>query len=212
MRFKEIISEAPLPGDWDKEVYTPQTSFKKRMEYAIARAQKMGRGSSRTAFIIEYQGRPTILKVAHNRKGMAQNEAEARILSDRYVSNIVIPIIDYDEDHDYPTWIHTEKAEKATEKQLCQLLKTPSLMDLVTYARYNINGDSTTRFDAYIRKTISDNDMQIFYEHVDAITELYTNFNVNVADFAWKQNWGIFNGRPVVIDVGYTEEVIKQHY
>lgn len=206
MRFKEIISEAPLPGDWDKEVYTPQTSFKKRMEYAIARAQKIGRGSSRTAFVIEYQGRETILKVAHNRKGMAQNEAEAEILSHPMVSDIVIPIIDHDSDY---TWIHTEKAEKANEKQLCVLMKTPKLDYLVAYARYLINSDDITSMDKYIRKTNSDDDMYIFYEYVDALTQLNQMFNVNLADFNHPRNWGIFNGRPVVIDVGFTEDVAK---
>lgn len=92
MKIREIISEAPLPDDWDKAVYTPQTSYKKRIDYAVAKAQKLGKGSSRTAFTVTYEGRPTVLKVAHNIKGMAQNEAEAELLSDGYLSGIGIMI------------------------------------------------------------------------------------------------------------------------
>lgn len=114
MKISELLNEAPLPPDWDSNVFTPDNTYKKRMDYAAARAQKLGRGSSRTAFEIEYQGRTTVLKVAHNIKGMAQNKAEANILDDWSVEQlgITIPIIDYDNAHDSPVWIHMEKLRK----------------------------------------------------------------------------------------------------
>ena len=63
-----VIDEAPLPPDWDETQFTPKTSFKQRLAYALERAKKLGAGSSRVAMIIEYQGRPTALKVAKNKK------------------------------------------------------------------------------------------------------------------------------------------------
>ena len=77
MRVRDIISEAPLPPEWDKSVFTPNVAYKKRIDYAVERAHRLGRGSSRTAVEIMYEGRATVLKVAHNIKGMAQNAAEA---------------------------------------------------------------------------------------------------------------------------------------
>lgn len=212
MRIHELILETPLPSDWDKEVYKPNTSYKKRIEYAVARAQKMGKGSARTAFEIEYEGRPTILKVAHNSKGMAQNAEEAKILDDYNVSSIVIPMIDYDNANPQPTWIHLEKAEKATEKQLCKLLKTPKLEYLITYASYSIQGTDVEKLDQYIRKFIPEQDMETFYGYVDALMELHVNFNVNLGDLNGTSNWGIFHGEPKVIDVGYTEDVAKTYW
>jgi hypothetical protein len=117
MKLRNILTEVPLPGDWDSSAYTKQKSFASRVKYATARAKKIGTGSSRVAFEIEYQGRPTILKIAKNKKGMAQNEYEISTLGDWYVKslNITIPIIDSDEiDEDNPTWLHTEKASKMT--------------------------------------------------------------------------------------------------
>jgi len=37
-------------------------------------AKRLGGGSSRVAFLIDYQGRKTILKVAKNNKGLAQSQ------------------------------------------------------------------------------------------------------------------------------------------
>jgi len=226
MRITDIIGEsaideAPLPPDWDKSVYTPKTSYKKRIEYAVARAQKMGKGSSRTAFDIEYEGRPTVLKVAHNVKGMAQNKEEAEILDDGYVQDlgITIPIIDYDEEHDEPVWIHTEKAQKATEKQLCNLMKCGSLRLLVAMAFASTGKKGgTLSHEEVIRELKSDRfkytdeDVELCEEYAQALTELAVNFDVGLWDFVRTANWGLFNGKPVVIDVGYTDAVHAAHY
>jgi hypothetical protein len=222
IKENEIVTETPLPDGsdgkeaWDKSVFTPQTSYKKRIEYAVARAQKIGKGSSRSAFEIEYQGRPTILKVAHNKKGAAQNQAEAAILDDGYIKQIgiAIPLIDYDEDHDEPTWIHTEKALKATPKTLCNLMKTPSLDTLVDHATYSLMGDfkTTNRIKDFISQKFSEADVETFFEYSDMLMELSNSFDINISDFRRAANWGIYNGQPIIIDLGFTEEVKKKHY
>jgi hypothetical protein len=216
---ESTIDEAPLPSDWDKSVYTPQTSYKKRIEYAVARAQKMGKGSSRTAFEIEYEGRPTILKVAHNAKGMAQNEAESSILDDGYVESlgIAIPLIDYDEEHNQPVWIHLEKAQKASEKQLCGYMKCGKLSLLVDLAlinagviRRSYNGTlETLKAQPY---NYSDDDVELCEEYVSALTELATSYEVSLYDLTRPANWGMYNGKPVVIDIGFTDSVRKTYY
>lgn len=215
-----IISEVPLPSDWDQTVYTPQTSYKKRIEYAVARAQKIGAGSSRVAVVIPYQGRDTVLKVAKNIKGMAQNEAEANLLEDGYIQSlgIAIPIIDYDLEHEQPVWIHTELATKATNKQLCELMKCGKLVWLVNTAKYAQTGRGQDhspevakiyRDDGY--PAYAQNNLDIFHEYVDVLQELM-GFEVNLDDFVKPGNWGIYQGKPVIIDLGFTQSVARQHY
>lgn len=207
-----IIDEAPLPPDWDKKIYTPQTSYKKRIEYAVARAQKLGKGSSRTAFTVTFEGRPTVLKVAHNAKGMAQNEAEAKLLSDGYLSSlgILIPIIDYDEEHQQPIWIHTEQAQKATQKQLCDIMKCGKLEWLVNAAKFAQTGRGQDHKED-ITKLYGEDGLEIFHEWVDALQEL-AQFDILLDDFSRAANWGIYAGNPVIIDVGFTQVVGQQHY
>lgn len=38
------------------------------------------------------------------------------------------------------------------------------------------------------------------------------NYNLVLADFNRKSNWGIINGRPVIIDYGFTREVSRRYY
>lgn len=215
IKENDTIMEVPLPSDWDASVYTPQTSYKKRIDYAVARAQKSGKGSSRTAFTIQHEGRPTILKVAHNRKGMGQNEAEADLLSDYTLQNlgIAIPIIDYDEEHPQPVWIHTEKATKATEKQLCAIMKCPSLHVLVDHASYIANGENASNLQNWLRERMSEDDLETFFEYSDKLTDLSVSYNININDFRRAANWGLVNGnQPVVIDLGFTHDVAKTYY
>lgn len=210
--IRENITEAPLPAEWDKTVYTPAQSYKKRIDYAVARAQKLGTGSSRVAFDIPYEGRNTVLKVAKNAKGMAQNQAEASLLEDGYLQQlgIMIPLIDYDEEHAQPVWIHTEKAMKATPKQLCDLMKCGKLDWLVDAAKYAQTGQGRDHNDDVV-KLYGEEGLETFHEYVDLLQELH-GFEINLADFSRAANWGLYNGQPVVIDLGFTQEVAKQHY
>ena len=84
MKLKNIITEVPLPSDWDDSQYKSHVPFAKRIRYAKARAKQVGVGSSRVAFVVPYQGRDTVLKIAKNKKGMAQNDYESQMFSDYY--------------------------------------------------------------------------------------------------------------------------------
>jgi GNAT superfamily N-acetyltransferase len=206
------LGEAPLPADWDPAQYRPGTTFKDRLAYALERAKKLGTGSSRVATIIEYQGRPTVLKIAKNRKGLAQNSVEASILEDWYAKklDILIPLIDYDEQNQDPTWIHTEVANKATERQLCNLMKCDNLSQLV-----NMSSSIAKRkmFQDHFRsKGRSEEDIEIVSEYADKLYELYTNFDVELVDMIGARNWGIYNGKPVIIDIGFNTDVMKRFY
>lgn len=214
--FEEFLNETPLPDSWDASVYQKNVPFKKQIEYAVARALKLGKGSSRTAVEIEYKGRPTVLKIAHNKKGLLQNKAEAEILSDRFATSldILIPLIDYDEQNEEPGWIHIEKANKVTEKKLCELLRTPKLIALVTVTQDRLTtGNYYKRAaESYLRsvKEFNNNDsekMDLFYEYSDALLTLANSFKLELDDCSDARNWGIYNNKPVIIDAGFTEEV-----
>jgi hypothetical protein len=211
MKVSELLLEVPLPADWEKSVYTPRTSFAKRVQYAKERAQKIGGGSSRVAFEIPYEGRPTILKVAKNKKGMAQNEYEAQMLYDYYVRDlgITIPIIDYDEEHEPPTWIHTEKASKMTPtlfKKHFNGLTPQQVMEMVYYmigrARTNISPETVDQYEQIMESN----------ETISSLVDLVGNYDIAGGDFGRLANWGLYNNRPVIIDIGASNDIVKQHY
>lgn len=204
MRLKEaLILEAPLPDDWDANIYSERVPFATRVKYATERAEKVGKGSSRVAFIIPYQGRKTVLKIALNTKGMAQNDDEARLLDDRYMQStgIVIPLIDYDERNSRPTWIHTEYATKITQKQLEKFFGGLPMYQITAYL------DKLTERSRYGSATLPP---EIYEnEYFQALQVVVGNFGIPAADFDRKANWGLYKNKPVIIDLGYTDATAK---
>lgn len=216
---EEIIDEMPLPVDWDPSQYGRGTTFKQRLAYALERAKKLGTGSSRVATIIEYQGRPTVLKIAKNQKGLAQNSVEASILEDGYASQmgILIPLIDYDEQNREPTWIHTEMAQKANERQLCSLMKCDNLTQLVNYAqaitgRKKYLGTAQSYIEHMRQKGKSEQDIETMSEYANKLAELNSSFDVELGDFTRAANWGLYQGNPIIVDVGFNSNVLNQYY
>lgn len=216
---EEVLDEMPLPADWDPASMRQQaTTFKSRLAYALERAKKLGTGSSRVATVIEYEGRPTVLKIAKNAKGLAQNSVEADILSDGYASQIgiLIPIIDYDEQNREPSWVHTELAQKANEKQICYLMKCDSLMQMVRFANTIAGKYRGQTAQSFIENMINDGkrdeDIEVMTEYANKLADLANSFDVELADFARPANWGIYQGHPVVVDVGFNSNVMNQYY
>lgn len=225
MRAIEFLSESynvdemALPADWDETMLGHDKTFKSRLEYALERAPKIGAGSSRTAFIIPDNGRETVLKVAKNKKGMAQNEAEVDILEDGYIGkmDIVIPLIDYDRKNPTPVWIQTEKANKLNKKRLEQLLYCDELDDGLDDFMGVVAGMIGLRHSWVIPvkqikqdledTTMSQEEIDVFFEYVNEVAMLLSSSSLVIDDLYNIGNWGEYNGRPVIIDLGFTESV-----
>lgn len=212
--WEEEVNEMALPTDWDPTELGHDKTFKSRLEYAKNRAPKLGGGSSRIAFTIPDNGRPTVLKIAKNKKGLAQNEAEVDILTDGYIKNldIVIPLIDYDKVNEQPIWLQTELAQKASEKQLCDIMKSGKyLFHLTTYASSligNPDGWAMGRVREHL-KSLSSEDLEIFKEYASEIATLLQATNLKYGDLDRAANWGLYKGRPVIIDLGFTDSVAE---
>lgn len=200
--YNQQLIEAPLPDDWDGDVFSERVPFAKRIQYAKQRAAKAGAGSSRVAFVIPYQGRQTVLKVAKNGKGMAQNEAEVDMFNDYYLTGlgITIPMIDYDEKNGTPTWIHTEFAQKAKPGDFVKACGA-SLDVLIKSALYQCG---KSKFNP----GVIDDENELLY----SLTNLIGNYDIPHGDFTRIANWGIWNGEPVIIDLGLSSDVLEQHY
>ena len=219
MRAREIIQEVPLPQDWDPEQMSLRQTFKDRLKYALDRAKRLGGGSSRVAMTIEYQGRPTALKVAKNRKGLAQNQAEIEILSDGYAGRlpIVIPLIDFDRANAEPVWLQTELARRVQAPTLMKMLHTPTLWLLTNQVR-NLVGKRMPHEmdDDKIKETYfgydtgaTEADYEKFRDYADQIAELIMSSTLEIGDLQNPANWGVYNGRPVIIDLGFTEDTME---
>lgn len=212
-RTLRLLTENPPPLDWDLKTF--DASFVKQLKYAKERAKVIGTGSSRVAFIIDYQGRETVLKIAKNRKGLAQNEKEADYSLYRMYPDITINMIDYDEEHDQPTWIHFEKADKLTKRDFeriegfsfddfCKLLNQFRLNNDARLQRLNYN--VTRDMNQSTVELIKDSELY------NDVTDMSVNYDLSVGDFTTLRNWGLYNDKPVIIDLGFDSQVFKLYY
>ena len=221
MKSTEFINEAPLPDHWDTTVFSPGNVIKKQVDYVLANSKKLGTGSSRIVTSIMYQGRQTALKIAKNKKGLAQNEAELAIVDDGYAKNmnIVIPLIDYDKENDPPRWLQFEQASKTTERQLCAIMKCAHLSDVVMMADIVLgeiaDAKGLDRAKILERNKVAgftNEDKDIFYGYVNDLAMLADSFNIELIEFIDPRNWGIYKGKAVVVDIGFTSGVASSHY
>ena len=221
MKINDIIKETPLPQDWDSKKLDASRSFKSRIDYAVSKAKEIGAGSARVVFSIPYNGRNTALKVAKNAKGLAQNNTEASLLSDAYVSQlgILIPIIDYDDKSQEPIWIQTEEAQPfLSKKHLVDMLGVISLKDLIgladyiegSYGQFSISNEEFSKI--HLEAGYSESQIDRAIDIANAIAELRRSYDVVTGDLKRYQNWGIWQGKPVIIDLGLTNDVHARFY
>ena len=98
--MKIIITEAQLkalkemayPSTFNIEEFMSLSSFAKRVEYCNKRLKFLGQGSSRRVYMIDNE---KCLKLARNKKGIAQNEAE----NDGYLQQLNLCPKIYKSDH-----------------------------------------------------------------------------------------------------------------
>jgi predicted Ser/Thr protein kinase len=213
--FKKFLIETPPPEDWDRQVF--DTSYKKQLAYAMERAKKIGSGSSRVVFEIPFEGRPTVLKIAKNAKGLAQNGKEADWGMYRMNPDITCPLIDYDEEHDQPTWIHLEKAEKL-KASVFKSIEGFSFEDfgyMVRDCEQTREGRKGKYFEINWEGHVSDEkeiekirESELFYD----VERIMGDFDIMAGDLQRLANWGLYKGHPVIIDLGFDSSIYKSHY
>ena len=221
--IESTVDEMALPADWDPAALGHDKTFKSRLEYALQRAPRLGGGSSRVAFVIPDQGRETVLKIAKNNKGLAQNQAEADILDDGYLGrlDIVIPLVDYEKTNREPVWIQTEKANKVSQQKLAKLLHAGGRWPMTNFLyavenklgrrqKYMSSLDDITQ--DMINTGSSEQNIEIFMDYVDQVADLCSSSSLLAADFGTASNWGEYQGRPVIIDLGFTESVYQMYW
>lgn len=212
LTFSQFLNESPIPDDWDSDIYNERIPFARRIKYAQERARRLGAGSSRIAFVIPYQGRDTVLKIAKNSKGMAQNEAEAQLFDDYYLkdSGIFIPMIDYDEKSSLPTWIHTEMATKAKQSDFKRETggTVEEVFRYLQHRKEERSGKRQQYSGAYRKPDHLDTESEL----ISAMEDYIGNYDPNISDYGRLANWGVYKGSLVIIDAGLTDDVYSSHY
>lgn len=131
---------------------------------------RIGSGSGRDVYDLE---NGYVIKIARNKKGIAQNKAEHQI-SLKSKSELLAEILTVSNDYKYLIMIKAERVQFFSE--------------IWNY------------FDVKSNR-------QLF--QLTAFRDLIGNNELLIADLIRKSSWGLVQGRPVIVDFGFTRQVRK---
>ena len=173
-------------------------TFNARKNYAEKNLKHLSSGSSR---IVLLTAEKTIIKLAKNDRGIAQNETEANL---KTKSKFFNPTISFAKNF---SWIETNYLDKITAKDFEKLTK--------------INFDDFGEAIRYGLKKISGNIDKEKPDHFDTIckSDIYNEVKeVGLAnklmggDLARISSWGKKDNHPVLLDTGLTRKVFDDFY
>jgi hypothetical protein len=207
----EITEE--YPATWNKDEFEKITSFAGKLKYAATHLPKIASGSGRAVFKIDDT---KVLKIAKNKKGLAQNNVESEYLLQKY--DITARTFDRGDDvkNIGPFWIEMELAKKVGKKRFEELTGI-TLDELHTHLmynsarrKYNVAPPRTPEDASYLEK-IQNN------EFVIDLTGLMADYDFpDIGDMTRLSTYGEVNrdGKPkiVLVDFGLTNTVFYDFY
>ena len=173
-------------------------TYAARKKYAESNLKHLSSGSSRIVYLTP---RKTIVKLAKNDKGIAQNKAEANPeMKSKYLNQVLGCAKNY-------SWMETHYLEKITEKEFEEMtgLKFDDFGEAIRYGLRDVSGNT----DKEKPENFSEVEKSDIYKEVKSVGE---KFKLMPGDLARISSWGTKDGRPVLIDAGLTKNVYEDFY
>lgn len=173
-------------------------TYTARKEYAEKHLEHLSSGSSR---IVYKTPKGTILKLAKNDKGIAQNRAEANPkMKSKYLNEILGHASNY-------AWIETHYLDKITAKQFEEMtgLDFDDFGEGIRYGLKKVSGNTDLEKPENFEKV----EKSDIYKEVHRIG---SEFKLMPGDLARISSWGVRDKHPVLIDAGLTADVFEEYY
>ena len=201
--FQLIFESVNYPAGFDINEFSQLSSFAARKRYAAERLQKLGEGSSRIVYGIDNE---TVLKMAKNKKGLAQNQVEADWGMHQMYSDLLPDLIEAD---DNDLWLVKQRANRIKKSEFERMtgFKFEQFGNALRLRTEEIMGRNRHAIPEEYEDILDD-------EFVGDVVSLIVDFDLEVGDMAAISNWGKLSdeGDPVLTDVGLNRSVYKEHY
>ena len=205
----ELELTEDYPVGFDINEFKNIWSYAGKMRFAKEHLDKpIGNGSARVVYRVDEN---KVLKLAKNKKGKAQNEAEGQWYQESYYDDIIANVIDYDfEEH---LWVEMELAIRAKRPDFKRLWGI-NFDDLFFYLKKRY-------FENHGRKSMFhiDDETVKELEEIDEVNHLVSFMYDSSApdgDLSKLNSWGLVKRSDgeylVLIDFGLNEEVFKTYY
>lgn len=172
-------------------------TFMARKKYAEKNLSHLSSGSSRLVYLT---GEKTVIKMAKNDKGIAQNKAETNPkMKSKYLNKILSHAKDY-------SWLETNFLEKITTKEFEDMtdISFEDFCESISYGLKDVSSSSKKKPKNFDKIKKSD-----IYKEIDRIG---TEFDLMPGDIERISSWGTKDGVPILIDAGLTKKVYKEFY
>jgi hypothetical protein len=175
-------------------------TYAARKKYAEANLEHLSSGSSRITYLTPDK---TVIKLAKNDRGLAQNKEEVAANSkcnSKYLNKVLKNVSNY-------YWIEVPFLDKITEKKFKEMtgIDFDDFGEALRYSLRSISGNTDKEKPSdYEEITKSD----LFKE----ISDIGKKLDLMPGDLARISSWGVKEGNPVLIDCGLTKKVFADHY
>jgi len=173
-------------------------TYNARKKYAERNLEHLSSGSARIVYLTPDK---TIVKLAKNDKGIAQNKAESNPkMKSSYLNKIISCAKNY-------AWCETHYLDKITEKDFEKMtgLDFEEFGDAIRYGLKEMSGNT----DKKKPKNFDEVSKSDIYKEMKDIGQ---KFKLLPGDMARISSWGTKDGKPILIDAGLTRDIFEEFY
>lgn len=173
-------------------------TYQARKKYAEQNLKHLSSGSSRIVYLTPTK---TVLKLAKNDKGIAQNKAESNPkMKSKYLNKI------HGHGKNY-AWIEVDYLDKITPKEFEKMtgLDFDDFGESIRYGLKKVSGNS----DKKKPKNFDKIEKSKIYKE---IKDIGSKFGLMPGDLVKISSWGSKDGKPILIDSGLTKDVFEEFY
>jgi hypothetical protein len=205
--LRENLVGEDYPSSWNIEEFKKLNSFTKRVEYCNTHLKRLAAGSSRIVYMVDNE---KVLKLAKNKKGLAQNEVEIEYGNYYDLSGIVAKVFESDENN---LWVEMELAKKVTPNIFKSVVGV-SFDEYVNAMKYSY----FTNIKPSRYPTAKPDNMDEMWdnEFVYEMLSFMGNYDIPVGDLGRLSTYGLVNrdghDTIVMIDYGLTNDVYGTYY
>jgi hypothetical protein len=206
-RLIEQLMDEEYPSTFDMEHFKTLSKFAERVRYCDQHLKKISSGSARIVYLVDDT---MVLKLAKNKKGLAQCATEIQWGQDNYFGEILARTIMY---HPDDLWVEMELARKVKKSDF-QRLEDINFDEFGKYLK-NFELENNGKKPFY---GITDAHKEILNENqfTQSICEFMLNTDSPAGDLMRLNSYGLVtrNGEEiiVIIDFGLTNDIYNEYY
>lgn len=201
----EQYLDEDYPSSFDMDHFKSLSSFRKRIAYCQEHLNRISSGSGRIVYKIDDE---KVLKLAKNRKGVAQNEVEVDYSQDNYIKHLFAETYEFHPDF---LWLEMEYCKKLNFNRFKQLtgVDFKEYSNMLLYEKERVSSRSSR-----LKFPEPENyDELIENEFIVEVVDYIANYDIPVGDLTRISTYGENSDNEVVIiDYGLSKEVYDDYY